>query len=146
MRAMGRTARGVRGIRLKGDHRVISLIIPKESGFVLSASERGFGKRTEVSDFPVKGRGGQGVISMKTSDRNGSVVGAVQVFDGDELMLISNLGTLVRTGADQVSLQGRNTQGVRLIKLRDHENLVGVERIEESENGDSEDTQGEEDE
>ncbi|MCZ6856042.1 MAG: DNA gyrase subunit A [Gammaproteobacteria bacterium] len=144
VRAMGRTARGVRGIRLRGDHKVISLIIPKEDGLILSASERGFGKRTIVTDFPVKGRGAQGVISMKTSERNGRVVGAVQVFEGDELMLISNMGTLVRTGADQVSLQGRNTQGVRLINLRDDERLVGVERIEETENGTPGDEEGEE--
>ncbi len=131
VRAMGRTARGVRGIRLTGDHRVISLIVPREGGYVLTASENGFGKRTPVADFPVKGRGTQGVIAMQVSDRNGAVVGAVQVFSGDELMLISNLGTLVRTSVDEVSVQGRNTQGVRLINLRGHEKLVGVERIEE---------------
>jgi len=143
VRAMGRTARGVRGIRLTGGHKVISLIIPKEGGLILSASERGFGKRTVVTDFPVKGRGAQGVISMKTNERNGRVVGAVQVFEGDELMLISNMGTLVRTGADQVSLQGRITQGVRLINLRNDERLVGVERIAEAESDSSSDEEGE---
>ncbi len=137
VRAMGRTARGVRGIRLTGGHSVISLIIPKADGFVLTASENGFGKRTEVTEFPVKGRGTQGVIAMQHSDRNGNVVGAVQVFAGEELMLISNMGTLVRTGIDEVSVQGRNTQGVRLINLRGEEKLVGVERIEEQENGDA---------
>ncbi|MEM8768399.1 MAG: DNA gyrase subunit A, partial [Pseudomonadota bacterium] len=139
VRAMGRTARGVRGIRLTGTHSVISLIIPKADGFVLTASENGFGKRTEVTEFPVKGRGTQGVIAMQHSDRNGNVVGAVQVFAGEELMLISNMGTLVRTGIDEVSVQGRNTQGVRLINLRGEEKLVGVERIVEQEdagNGD----------
>ena len=141
VRAMGRTARGVRGIRLTGGHRVISLIIPKPDGYVLSASENGFGKRTAVDDFPAKGRGAQGVIAMQTSSRNGALVGAVQVFAGDELMLISNLGTLVRTGVDEVSVQGRNTQGVRLINLRGDENLVGVERIVET---DSADVEGEE--
>ena len=140
VRAMGRTARGVRGIRLPGGHRVISLIIPDEDGFVLSASENGFGKRTSTEDFPVKGRGAQGVIAMQTSERNGSLVAAVQVFDGDELMLISNLGTLVRTPADDVSLLGRNTQGVRLINLRGDEKLVGVERIVETENVDAEES------
>ena len=140
VRAMGRTARGVRGIRLPGGHRVISLIIPDEDGFVLSASENGFGKRTSTEDFPIKGRGAQGVIAMQTSERNGSLVAAVQVFDGDELMLISNLGTLVRTPADDVSLLGRNTQGVRLINLRGDEKLVGVERIVETENGDAEES------
>ena len=139
VRAMGRTARGVRGIRLTGGHRVISLIIPQTEGFVLSASENGFGKRTSTVDFPVKGRGAQGVIAMQTSKRNGDLVSAVQVFPGDELMLISDLGTLVRTGADEVSVQGRNTQGVRLISLRAEERLVGVERIVETENGDDAD-------
>jgi len=133
VRAMGRTARGVRGIRLTGNQRVISLIIPAEDGYVLCASENGFGKRTEIADFPVKGRGAQGVIAMRTSERNGSLVGAAQVFDGDEMMLISNLGTLVRIATDEVSIQGRNTQGVRLINLRGEERLVGVERIVESE-------------
>ncbi|MDP6374771.1 MAG: DNA gyrase subunit A [Pseudomonadales bacterium] len=133
VRAMGRTARGVRGIRLPSDHGVISLIIPTTDGFVLTASENGYGKRTDVAEFPVKGRGAQGVIAMRLSDRNGEVVGAVQVFPGDELMLISNMGTLVRTGSDEVSLQGRNTQGVRLISLRGEEALIGVARIEESE-------------
>jgi len=131
VRAMGRTARGVRGIRLTGGHRVISLIIPREDGYVLSASENGFGKRTAITEFPVKGRGTQGVIAMQVSERNGGVVGAVQVFSGEELMLISNMGTLVRTGIDEVSVQGRNTQGVRLINLRGEEKLVGVERLEE---------------
>ncbi|MFP6816674.1 MAG: DNA gyrase subunit A [Pseudomonadales bacterium] len=132
VRAMGRTARGVRGIRLTGNHRVISLIIPASDGYVLCASENGFGKRTPVAEFPVKGRGTQGVIAMQTSSRNGALVGAVQVFPGDEMMLISNRGTLVRTSVDEVSTQGRNTQGVRLIKLRGDERLVGVERIVET--------------
>ena len=131
VRAMGRTAKGVRGIRLTGDQQLISLIIPAEGGFVLTASEHGYGKRTLVSDFPVKGRGGQGVIAMQTSSRNGQLVGAAQVFDGDELMLISDLGTLVRTAADEVSVLGRNTQGVKLINLKAGERLNSVERIEE---------------
>jgi len=140
VRAMGRTARGVRGIRLQGSHQVISLIIPQAEGYVLTASDRGYGKRTDVAEFPVKGRGTQGVIGMQTSERNGNLVGAVQVFDGDEIMLISNLGTLVRTKADEVSVLSRNTQGVRLINLRDDEHLVGVQRIVESEEaGDGED-------
>ncbi|MEQ9002391.1 MAG: DNA gyrase C-terminal beta-propeller domain-containing protein, partial [Pseudomonadales bacterium] len=133
VRVMGRTARGVRGIRLTGAHRVISLIIPAAGGHVLTASEHGFGKRTEVEGFPVKGRGTQGVIAMQTTDRNGSLVGAIQVFAGDEIMLISNLGTLVRTPVDEISLLGRNTQGVKLIDLRGDERLTGVQRIVESE-------------
>ena len=135
VRAMGRVARGVRGIRLRGGHRVISLIIPSEDGFVLTASANGYGKRTRVAEFPVKGRGAQGVIAMQSNERNGDVVGAVQVFEGDELMLISDLGTLVRTGADEVSVVGRNTQGVRLIALRGEEQLISVARIVESNGG-----------
>ena len=127
VRAMGRTARGVRGIRLVGRHRVIALIIPQEDGYVLTASANGYGKRTPVADFPRKGRGTQGVIAMQVSARNGELVGAIQVFDGDEIMLISDQGTLVRTPADQVSLLGRNTQGVRLIAMRDDERLVDRE-------------------
>lgn len=131
VRAMGRTAKGVRGIKLNSEQQLISLIIPEEGGFVLTASQNGYGKRTLVSDFPVKGRGGQGVIAMQTSSRNGQLVGAAQVFAGDELMLISNLGTLVRTASDEVSVLGRNTQGVRLINLKDEEQLNSVERIAE---------------
>ncbi len=133
VRAMGRTARGVRGINLGSGHAMISLIIPAEGGRVLTVSENGYGKRTELADFPTKGRGTKGVIAMQTSDRNGRLVGAVQVFDGDELMLISNQGTLVRTRADEVSILGRNTQGVRVIRCKEGEHLVGVERIQEPE-------------
>lgn len=131
VRAMGRTARGVRGIRLTKDHQVMALIIPQPDGYVLTASENGYGKRTEIDDFPVRGRGGQGVIAMQTSNRNGALVGAAQVFSGDEVMLISNMGTLVRTPADEISVLGRNTQGVRLINLRNAEQLNSVERIAE---------------
>jgi DNA gyrase subunit A len=139
VRAMGRTARGVRGIRLFGGHRVIGMIIPADNGYVLTASERGYGKRTEVSDFPVKGRGTQGVIAQQTSDRNGALVAAVQVFDADDVMLVSDQGTLVRTRVDEISVMGRNTQGVRLIALRGDEKLSGIERIVETEvpNGDT---------
>ena len=110
---------------------MISLILPQEDGKVLTVSENGYGKRTPVQDFPTKGRGAKGVIAMSTSDRNGKLVGAVQVFDGDELMLISNQGTLVRTRTDEVSVLGRNTQGVRVIRTKVGEHLVGVERIDE---------------
>ena len=129
VRAMGRTARGVRGIRMADGQHVIALIIPEEGGTILTASERGYGKRTDVAEFPTKGRGTQGVIAMVTSERNGRLVGAVQVFDGDEVMLISDQGTLVRTRVDEVSVLGRNTQGVTLIRVSDKEKLVGVERI-----------------
>ena len=133
VRPMGRTARGVRGIRLGEGHRMISLIIPQEGGKVLTVSEHGYGKRTDMTEFPTKGRGNKGVIAMSTSERNGKLVGAAQVFEGDELMLISNQGTLVRTRADEVSLLGRNTQGVRVIRTKEGESLVSVERIQEPE-------------
>ena len=136
VRAMGRTARGVRGIKLGDGHDTISLIIPREGGRVLTVSENGYGKRTEMSEFPTKGRGTKGVIAMQTSERNGTLVGAVQVFDGDQLMLISNQGTLVRTRADEISVLGRNTQGVRVIRTKTDESLVSVERIEEPEDDD----------
>ena len=132
VRAMGRTARGVRGIKLAGDQKVIALIVPVEDGYVLSSSEHGYGKRTRIDEFPVKGRGTQGVIAMQVSERNGALIGAVQVESGDELMLISDQGTLVRTAADEVSLLGRNTQGVRLIALRDGESLSSIARIAEA--------------
>ncbi|MGS2716946.1 DNA gyrase subunit A [Eionea flava] len=141
VRSMGRTSRGVRGIRLPegGEivHEVISMVIPAEDGKVLTVSENGFGKRTNVSEYATKGRAGKGMIAMQTSERNGKVVGAVQVFDGDEIMLISDQGTLVRTRADEVSLSGRNTQGVRVIKVKDNEHLMGVERIESIQSDDA---------
>jgi len=128
VRAMGRGAAGVRGIKTSGDHEVIALIIVAD-GDVLMASENGYGKRTTVDEFSVQGRGGQGVIAIKTSERNGRMVGACQVNNDDEVMLISNGGTLVRTPVDDISIQGRNTQGVTLIRLSDGEHLVGMDRI-----------------
>ena len=133
VRAMGRTARGVRGIRMADDQRVISLIIPQSSARILTVSENGYGKRSEVEEFPVYGRGSQGVIAMQCSERNGQLIAAVQVQDGYQIMLISDQGTLVRTRTDEISVLGRNTQGVRLIKLREGERLVGVATIQESE-------------
>ena len=131
VRAMGRTARGVRGIKMLDGFKMISLIIPSIEKQILTVSENGYGKRTKSDDYPVYGRGGQGVIGMQASERNGKVVGAVQVSDSDEIMLISDKGTLVRTRVDEVSVQGRNTQGVRLIRLRSGEKLVGLEQVDE---------------
>jgi len=128
VRAMGRTACGVRGIRLGIGQKVIALIIVDE-GSVLTATENGYGKRTLIDDYPTHGRGGQGVISIQGSERNGEVIGAVLVRDEDEIMLISNGGTLVRTRVNEVSNMGRNTQGVRLIALHSEEKLVGLERV-----------------
>lgn len=136
VRAMGRTARGVRGIRLGSGHRMVDLIILEEDSYILAVSENGYGKRTRVEEFPTYKRGGKGVIGIQASERNGSIVGAVQVFDGDEIMLISDKGILVRTRVDEVTSQGRNTQGVRLIRLKEGELLVGLERVEEPEDDD----------
>ncbi len=133
VRAMGRTSRGVRGIRMAEGKRVISMVIPDENGKMLTISEHGYGKRTDIEEFAKKGRGSQGVIAMQTSDRNGDLIGAVQVFEGDQIMLISDQGTLVRIRADEVSLLSRNTQGVRLIRTKEGEHIVGIERIEEQE-------------
>ncbi len=145
VRPMGRTARGVRGIRMAAEHRMISLIIPEAGRQILFVSENGYGKRTKVEEFPVYGRGGQGVIGIQASARNGAVVGAVQVSDGDEIMLISDKGTLVRTRVDEVSVQGRNTQGVTLIKLKSEERLVGLERVNEPADADQDNETAESD-
>jgi DNA gyrase subunit A len=128
VRSMGRTATGVRGIRLAEGQKVISLIIATE-GTVLNITENGFGKRTLLSEFPQHKRGGQGVIAIQTSDRNGAVVGALLVADDDEIMLITDGGTLVRTRIHEISIVGRNTQGVTVIKLGKKEKVVGIDRI-----------------
>ena len=127
---MGRTAAGVRGMRLGTDQCVISMIMIEDEGSILTATEQGFGKRTPASEYPVKGRGGQGVISIQTNARNGEVIGAVQVGNDDEMMLITNHGTLVRIAVNDISEMGRNTQGVRLIRLTNEEKLAEVEKIE----------------
>jgi len=153
VRAMGRTARGVRGMRLLGDAEVISLIIPQsqtidadadndiedvegvsdgdEQIYILTGSENGYGKRTRLEEFPIRGRGGQGVIAMQTTARNGSLVAAMQVRSSDEMMLITDRGTLVRTRVAEVSISSRNTQGVTLIRTGDDERLVKTVRVDE---------------
>ncbi len=137
VRPMGRTAGGVRGIKLAAGQTVISLIINgSEDSCVLTSTEKGYGKRTIISDYPVHGRGGQGVISIQTTDRNGDVVGAVHVTEDDGIMLITDVGTLVRTRVAEVSVMGRNTQGVRLVNLGSGERLVGIERIVEEDQDD----------
>ena len=129
VRPMGRTARGVRGIRLGPDDKVISLNIVKEGKAVLTATEHGYGKRTPIEDYPVRGRGGQGVIAIRTDARNGKVVGADMVDEDDEIMLISDQGTLIRMSAGEVSVVGRNTMGVKLVNLNEAEHLAGLERV-----------------
>jgi DNA gyrase subunit A len=131
VRPMGREAAGVRGIKLGEGHELIALIVVGE-GNILTASETGYGKLTPLDDFPQHGRGGQGVIALQTTDRNGATVAALQVTAGQEIMLISSTGTLVRTAVDEISVVGRNTQGVRLIRLGEGERLTGIERIDEA--------------
>ena len=132
---MGRVARGVIGIRLADEHEVVSMLVLSE-GKILSVTANGFGKRTAVDDHPRQGRGGQGVIGIQTSERNGPVISAIQVRETDDIMLISDGGTLVRTSVEQVSVMGRNTQGVTLIRLRNDEALVGLARIKEDSDAD----------
>ena len=131
LRPMGRTATGVRGIRLEEGQKVVSLIVPKGDGAILTVTENGYGKRTQLSEYPAKSRATKGVVSIKVSERNGAVVGAVQVGLNDELMLISDKGTLVRTPASGVSIIGRNTQGVTIIRTAGDEKVVGLQRIDE---------------
>lgn len=130
VRPMGRTATGVRGIKVQAGQKVISLII-SEQGSVLTATANGYGKRTLIEQYPAHGRGGRGVLSIQVNDRNGKVVGAALVKEEDEIMLISDGGTLVRTRVSEVSVMGRNTQGVKLIGLGNGEKLVGIEPIVE---------------
>jgi DNA gyrase subunit A len=129
VRPMGREATGVRGIKLVPGQELISLIVVGE-GHILTASANGYGKLTPLEDFPQHGRGGQGVIALQTTERNGEMVAALQVNSDHELMLISSTGTLVRTPVAEISVVGRNTQGVRLIRLDEGERLTGIERIE----------------
>ncbi|NRB25121.1 DNA gyrase subunit A [Shewanella sp.] len=131
LRPMGRTATGVRGIRLEDGQKVVSLIVPKDNGAILTVTENGYGKRTALDEYPAKSRATKGVVSIKISERNGAVVGAVQVGENDEIMLISDRGTLVRTPATGVSTIGRNTQGVTIIRTAEGEKVVGLQRIDE---------------
>ncbi|KAB8313829.1 DNA gyrase subunit A [Tolypothrix campylonemoides VB511288] len=132
VRSMGRTATGVRGIRLAENECVVSLIVVEGEGDILTASQRGYGKRTPVAEYPKKGRGTQGVIALQTTSRNGKLVGAVQLSDHHEVLLISDAGTLVRTRAAEISQVGRNTQGVTLMRLAEDECLQAVERVDAS--------------
>ena len=131
VRAMGRTASGVRGIKLAEGDRVVSLIVPRDDGAILTVTQNGYGKRTANSEYPTKSRATQGVISIKVTERNGPVIGAVQVVDSDQIMMITDAGTLVRTRVSEVSVVGRNTQGVILIRTAEDENVVGLQRVAE---------------
>ncbi len=129
VRSTGRTARGVRGVKLKEGQSVISLVVIADKGDILTATERGYGKRTPIDEYRMTGRGGQGVIGIQVTERNGRAIGALQINPHDEVMLISDKGTLVRMPVDEISLVGRNTQGVRLINLTNGEMLVSLERV-----------------
>ncbi|WP_413723323.1 DNA topoisomerase (ATP-hydrolyzing) subunit A [Sodalis sp. RH24] len=131
VRSMGRTATGVRGINLAEKDRVVSLIIPRGDGPILTVTQHGYGKRTAQEEYPTKSRATLGVISIKVSERNGEVVGAVQVADTDQIMMITDAGTLVRTRVSEVSIVGRNTQGVTLIRTAENEHVVGLQRVAE---------------
>jgi DNA gyrase subunit A len=133
LKPIGRTGTGVRGMKLEGDQKVVSLIVPKNDGPILTITENGFGKRTDLAEYPAKSRATKGVVSIKVSERNGKVVGAVQVEELDEIMLITDNGTLVRTRVNEVSVIGRNTQGVRMIRTADDEHVVALQRIDEIE-------------
>lgn len=146
LRAMGRTATGVRGIKLEGNQKVVSLIVPKSEGAILTITQNGYGKRTELAEYPAKSRATKGVVSIKVSERNGPVVGAVQVEDQDEIMLITDNGTLVRTRVNEVSVIGRNTQGVRIIRTAEDEHVVALQRIDEIEDEEETLVEGEADE
>jgi DNA gyrase subunit A len=130
VRPMGRNATGVRGMRLAEGEDVVSMIVAEGEGDVLTASANGYGKRTPLVEYPKKGRGTQGVIAIQTSARNGDLVGAVQLQETHEILLISNQGTLVRTRAAEIAKVGRNTQGVTLIRLPQDEVLAGVVAVE----------------
>lgn len=136
VRSMGRTATGVRGIRLMDNDKVVSLIIPRAEGDILTVTENGYGKRTNEREYPTKSRATQGVISIKVSERNGQVVGAIQVEETDQIMMITDAGTLVRTRVSEVSIVGRNTQGVTLIRTAEDEKVVGLQRVAEPEDDD----------
>lgn len=132
VRATGRTATGVRGMKLKADQQVVAMLVAKDDATVLTATQNGYGKRTSISEFRRTGRGGQGVIGIQVSERNGPCVAACVVYDGDEAILISDGGTLVRIPVNEISVLGRNTQGVRLINLSEAESLVDAQRVVEN--------------
>jgi len=129
-RAMGRTATGVRGMKLADGERVVAMVVVEGENDILTASENGFGKRTAVAEYPRKGRGTMGVIALQTSERNGALVGALQLSGKHDVMLISDQGTMVRTRAAEIAQVGRNMQGVTLMRVAAGERLIALEAIE----------------
>ena len=144
VRATGRVSKGVRGMRLPRGHTVISMVIPESDGYLLTVSQNGFGKRTPTAEYPTKGRGGKGMKAMQASDRNGPLIGAAQIFSGEQVILISDQGTMVRIPSDQVSVFGRNTQGVIVMRLKASESLKSLARVSEPEEFNDEDSVSEE--
>jgi DNA gyrase subunit A len=138
VRAMGRTAHGVRGVKLAEDDAVVGMIAVKRTASLLVATQNGYGKRTQISDYRVTGRGGKGIISIQANDRNGPVVAALEVVPEDEVMLITRGGMIIRTPVAGISEIGRNTQGVRLINLEEGDMLIDVARVEEKEESEEE--------
>jgi DNA gyrase subunit A len=129
---MGRTSRGVRGIRLRADDHVVGMVVADPQAFLLTACAAGHGKRTPLEDYPIKGRGGQGVINIRTAGRNGDVVGISLCRDGDDVLYITQTGMIVRTPVAEISSMGRNTQGVRLVNLKTDDKLVAIEIVSET--------------
>jgi len=129
VRTMGRTASGVKGIKIKKNDKVVSLIVPKNKGSILIATKNGYGKRTKISDFPIKSRATQGVISIKITKKNGKIIGAIQVIEKDQIMMITDAGTLVRIRVSEVGVLKRNTQGVILIRTSKNEKVVALQKI-----------------
>jgi DNA gyrase subunit A len=142
VRTMGRTARGVKGVRLRGDNRVVGAAVVDDEGMLLSVCENGYGKRTEFAEYPCRNRGGIGVYDIKTSARNGKVIGALTVYEDDEVLMITAQGKVVRTAVDQVRAVGRNTQGVTLIRCGDDDHLVAISRVVELDNGEEDEEDG----
>jgi len=128
-RSMGRTSRGVRGIRLRGDDQVVAMVVAEPESFLLTVCEFGYGKRTPIEDYPVRGRGGLGVINIRTTERNGPVVGMCSCRDDDEVMYITAGGMIVRSPVQDTRPMGRSTQGVRMVNLKDGDGLVGIEIV-----------------
>ena len=131
VRPMGRTARGVRGIRLVGDDELIEMEVLERRGDILTVTERGYGKRTKVEEYRLQGRGGSGIINIRVTPKNGPVVGAMEVAQGDQIMMVSQQGKIIRMDVDDVSVIGRATQGVRLLDVEQGDAVVSVVRLPE---------------
>jgi DNA gyrase subunit A len=138
VRQMGRATHGVRGLKLVGDDEVVDIVTAGPNATLLTSCEHGYGKRTVFDEYPVQGRGGQGVIGIKTEGRNGKVVALRDVHDNEDVMMITSSGMVIRTAVRDISLIGRNTQGVRLIRLEENDRLVSVAPVAEEEGGEGE--------